>query len=239
MYRNKKILAIIGSRSGSKSVKDKNLIKINGKPLLYWIIKKALKSKYLDKIYVSTDSKKYQKLAIKFGALCPELRPKYLSKDQSKEIDYVLHTIQYLKKNKIFKPDYVVRLQPTSPFQSSSDIDQSIKKIVNDQKATSLQVVSESTQPPFKALKLYNKKYLKPYYSSSKNNNVINRQKLNKAYYRSNIIISKIDFLLKKKCQIGHQSLIYEIPMIRSIDINNLHDIEIAKAINSLYKFLK
>lgn len=239
MYKNKKILAIIGSRSGSKSIKDKNLIKINGKPLLYWIIKKALKSKYLDKIYVSTDSKKYKKLAIKFGAMCPELRPKNLSKDQSKEIDYVLHTIQYLKKNKIFNPDYVVRLQPTSPFQSTLDIDQSIKKIVIDQKATSLQVVSESTQPPFKALKLYNKKYLKPYFSSSKDSNVVNRQKLKKAYYRSNIIISKVDFLLKRKCQIGHKSLIYEIPIVRSIDINSLYDIKISRIVNSIYNFLK
>ena len=87
MYKNNKFLAIIGARSGSKSIKDKNLTKINGKPLLFWIIKKALKSKYLDQIYVSTDSKKYQKLAIKFGAICTELRPKNLSKDQSKEID--------------------------------------------------------------------------------------------------------------------------------------------------------
>ena len=61
MFKNKKFLAIIAARSGSK-VKDKNLSIINGKTLLYWIIKKALKSKYLDKVYVSTDSKKYQKL---------------------------------------------------------------------------------------------------------------------------------------------------------------------------------
>ena len=80
MFKNKKFLAIIAARSGSKSIKDKNLSIINGRTLLYWIVKKALKSKYLDKIYVSTDSIKYQKLSKKYGAYCPILRPKNLSK---------------------------------------------------------------------------------------------------------------------------------------------------------------
>ena len=161
MFKNKKFLAIIAARSGSKSIKDKNLSIINGRTLLYWIVKKALKSKYLDKIYVSTDSIKYQKLSKKYGAYCPILRPKNLSKSDSKEIDYIIHTLEYLSKNNDFKPDYVVRLQPTSPFQFTSDIDESIKKIVKYKDATSIQVVSESTQPPFKALKIYKKKFTK------------------------------------------------------------------------------
>ena len=180
MFKNKKFLAIIAARSGSKSIKDKNLSIINGKTLLYWIIKKALKSKYLDEVYVSTDSKKYQKLSKKYGAYCPTLRPKNISKSDSLEIDYIIHTLEYLSKKEGFKPDYIVRLQPTSPFQFISDIDKSIEKIVRYKNATSLQVVSESIQPPFKALKIYDKKYLKSYFSISKNN-VVNRQKLKKA----------------------------------------------------------
>ena len=131
-----------------------------------------------------------------------------------------------------------MRLQPTSPFQFISDIDKSIEKIVRYKNATSLQVVSESIQPPFKALKIYDKKYLKSYFSISKNN-VVNRQKLKKAYYRSNIIISKTKTLLKNKCQIGNRSLIYEIPISRSIDINDFYDLEISRMINKKYKYLK
>ena len=100
-----------------------------------------------------------------------------------------------------------------------------------------LQVVSESIQP-HKALKIYDKKYLKSYFSISKNN-VVNRQKLKKAYYRSNIIISKTKTLLKNKCQIGNRSLIYEIPISRSIDINDFYDLEISRMINKKYKYLK
>ena len=101
MFKNKKFLAIIAARSGSKSIKDKNLSIINGKTLLYWIIKKALKSKYLDKVYVSTDSKKYQKLSKKYGAYCPTLRPKNISKSDSLEIDYIIHTLEYLSKKRV------------------------------------------------------------------------------------------------------------------------------------------
>jgi len=238
MYKNKKILAIIAARSGSKSIKDKNLSIINGKTLLEWIVIKALNSKYLDKVYVSTDSFKYKKLANQYGAYCPILRPKNISGNNSTELEYIFHTLGILKE-KNFYPDYIVRLQPTSPFQTTSDIDNSIKKIVKNKNATSLQVVSESSQSPLKALQLYNKKYLKPYFSSKLNNEVLNRQKLKKSFYRSNIIISKTKNILKNKTQIGKKSLIYLIPSNRSIDINDRYDLEFAKIINKKYKFLK
>ena len=238
MYKKKIIIAIIAARSGSKSIKDKNLSKINKKSLLYWIIRKALRSKYLDKVFVSTDSKRYQSLSKKYGALCPVLRPKKISTSDSKEIDYILHTLKYLEENNDLIPDFIVRLKPTSPFQLTSDIDGSIKKIINNKRATSLQVVSESSQSPIKALKISNKKYIVPYLSKKNHENVLNRQKLKKAFYRSNIIISKTKHLLENKEQIGLKSLFYNISQYRGIDINDKFDLEIAKIINKKYKFL-
>tara|TARA_Y100000591_G_C21813219_1_gene689158 strand:+ start:461 stop:1180 length:720 start_codon:yes stop_codon:yes gene_type:complete len=238
MYKKKKILAIIAARSGSKSIKDKNLSLINKKPLLYWIIKKALLSKYLDKVFVSTDSKKYKNLSVKYGAECPILRPKKISKDNSTEVDYILHTLNYFSKNENFKPDYIVRLQPTSPLQTISDIDNSIIRIVSDPSASSIQVISAAYKNPIKALKKYNKKYLKPYHGK-KINNVINKQKLVKAFYRSNIIVSKTQNVIKNKCQIGKKSLYYEIPEERSIDIDSIYDLEISRVMNKKLKINK
>lgn len=238
MYKKKKILAIIAARSGSKSIKDKNLSLINKKPLLYWIIKKALLSKYLDKVFVSTDSKKYKNLSVKYGAECPILRPKKISKDNSTEVDYILHTLNYFSKNENFKPDYIVRLQPTSPLQTISDIDNSIIRIVSDPSASSIQVISAAYKNPIKALKKYNKKYLKPYHGK-KINNVINKQKLVKAFYRSNIIVSKTQNVIKNKCQIGKKSLYYEIPEERSIDIDSNYDLEISRVMNKKLKINK
>ena len=71
-----KIIAVIPARSGSKSVKNKNIHIYKKKPLIFHSIKIALKSKFIDRVFVTTDSKKYQKLSIKFGAEAPFLRPK-------------------------------------------------------------------------------------------------------------------------------------------------------------------
>lgn len=239
MFKNKKIIAIIAARSGSKSIKDKNLSVINGKTLLYWIIKKALNSKYLDKVFVSTDSLRYQKLSKEYGAYCPVLRPKKISGSNSREIDYILHILKYLKKIGETIPDFIVRLQPTSPFQITSDIDNSIKKIVKNKKATSLQVISESSQTPIKALKISKNNYITPYFKKNSHNNIFNRQKAKKAYYRSNIIISKTINIMKYKDQIGKRSLYYIISPYRNIDINDKFDLEIAKMVNKKFKFLK
>ena len=82
----KKVIAIIGARSGSKGVKDKNIKEILGKPLMSLIIKTALASKKINRVIVSTDSKLYAETA-KYGAEVPFIRPKSISKDFSPEID--------------------------------------------------------------------------------------------------------------------------------------------------------
>ena len=74
-----KILAIIPARSGSKGIPHKNIKLFKGKPLLAWSITQAKKSSYINKIIVSTDSEKYQRIAISFGAEAPFLRPKKLA----------------------------------------------------------------------------------------------------------------------------------------------------------------
>ena len=104
----KKILGIIGLRSGSKGLRNKNIKRFNGNPLFYWIIKKSKKSKYLNRLIVSTDSINYKKKALIFGAESPFLRPKKLSQDNSDEIDFILDLIKRLKQNENYKPDIIV-----------------------------------------------------------------------------------------------------------------------------------
>ena len=84
-----KIIAIIPCRSGSKGVKDKNIIKLFGKPLIYYSILFAKSCSFIDRTIVSTDSKKYAKIAKKFGAEVPFLRPKKISGDSSLDIDFL------------------------------------------------------------------------------------------------------------------------------------------------------
>jgi CMP-N,N'-diacetyllegionaminic acid synthase len=117
------ILGIIPARSGSKSVKDKNIKPLNGRPLIAWSIKVGLKCKAIDKLVVSTDSKKYGQLAEFYGAEVID-RPVELAQDETAMIPVLQHAVnQVEKKNQV---DYVVLLDPTSPLRRVEDIEKCI-----------------------------------------------------------------------------------------------------------------
>ena len=157
MHLKKKILAIIGVRSGSKEFKNKNIKKLGDKPLMGWIIKAAIKSNLINRTIVSTDSKLYARIARSFKAETPILRPKKLSTDNSRELDFIKHMLKWLKKNENYKPDIIVRLLATCPFQKTKDIDNVIK-IVLKKKYESAVIISKARQHPEKALKIIGKK---------------------------------------------------------------------------------
>ncbi len=126
MITKKKIIAIILARSGSKRLKFKNIKIFNGKPLFIWSMVSAYKSKYIDKIYLSTDSKKINEIAKKNGFIINELRNKKLSLDQTSSADVIFDILGKIKN----KFDFFILLQPTSPLRLSRDIDYAIKKFV-------------------------------------------------------------------------------------------------------------
>ena len=98
MKNNQKFLAIIPARSGSKELKNKNILNLSRKPLLSYPIKSAINSKYVDKVILTTDSKRYAKIGKKFGAEIPFLRPKIISKDKSPSSSFILHALKYFLK---------------------------------------------------------------------------------------------------------------------------------------------
>ena len=95
--KKEKIIAIIPARSGSKSIKDKNIVNFKGKPLLAWSIEQCIKSKEIDEIYLSTDSKKYAKVAKKFGLKNVIFRPKAISTDKSTDFEFIKHFIDNVR----------------------------------------------------------------------------------------------------------------------------------------------
>ena len=152
--QNLKALGIIGARSGSKGVLNKNIRPLGGRPLMAWIIEAAKGSRYINRLIVSTDSQAYADVAKAYGAEVPFLRPAELAADLSAEYEYVKHALQELKAREGYEPDLVVRLHPTLPFQETEDIDQCIEKLLQDPEADSAVVVAEARQHPVKALKL-------------------------------------------------------------------------------------
>ena len=152
---SKKILAVIGLRSGSKGLKNKNIKKLNGKPLFSYILNSAKKSKYINRIIISTDSTKYEKIVKKFGAEVPFLRPKKYSKNNSEEILFIKDLLRKLKKKENYIPDIIVRLLATSPFQKTKDIDKAIKIVLMEITITCSNFKSKAIQK--KALRITGK----------------------------------------------------------------------------------
>ncbi|OGS37022.1 MAG: hypothetical protein A2293_15455 [Elusimicrobia bacterium RIFOXYB2_FULL_49_7] len=137
-----KILALIPARSGSKTVKDKNIKTVGGIPLIAWTIRSAKESRHIDRILVSTDSGKYASISRRFGAETPFLRPGRISGDKTPVIEVIRHCLTYLADEENYRPAIVILLQPTSPFRSSGDIDRAIRLYKNS-KADTLVSVSE------------------------------------------------------------------------------------------------
>ena len=125
MIAGKSILAIIPTRLGSKRLKEKNIINFKNKPLFIWSYISAKKSKYIDKILISTESKKVINIAKKYGYRSNVLRDKKLSQDKTKSEEVIFDIIQ---KNKKYK--YFILLQPTSPLRNNFDIDRSIELLI-------------------------------------------------------------------------------------------------------------
>lgn len=144
MYKDKKILALIPARGGSKGIPNKNITDLAGKPLIAYSINACKGSRFVDDIVVSTDSEKIATIARTFGAEVPFMRPEKLAMDTSKTLDAVLHAVSELKKQGR-EYDSIVLIQPTQPLRTSEDIDGAIETyyINNEQDVVAVCEVSE------------------------------------------------------------------------------------------------
>ncbi|OGG48345.1 hypothetical protein A3D66_02205 [Candidatus Kaiserbacteria bacterium RIFCSPHIGHO2_02_FULL_50_9] len=229
-----KILGIIGARSGSKGVPDKNIKLLDGKPLVGRIIEKAKKSAYINRVLVSTDSQQYADIAKQYGADTPFLRPAELAIDKSPELEYVKQALEWLEKNEGYTPDIVVRLMATVPLQTTEDIDGCIEALLKDPDADSAVVIAEARQHPVKALKLMDdgkggKKLVTYFGESGREVTPIARQNYEKAYFRANIIACWRDTITKTDSLTGDLVRYHIISQERAVDIDSPADFFIAE----------
>lgn len=220
------IMVLIPARMNSSRLKNKNLKKINNKELIYYPINSAKNSKYVNKILVSTDSKKIAKIANKYGAETPFLRPKVLSTNQSPVIDTILYTLARLEKNYSYKPDYVIIIQPTSPLITSDLIDKAIKK-AEQQKADSVVGLTplDTTTHPFNIRKIDNKKIVR-FWKDKEHYNYVNRSKPN-FFQSGGIYLSTRKNLIKTKKIEGKKNYHIMMDKLSSFDIDTIEDFKI------------
>jgi len=133
-------IALVPARGGSKSIKNKNIKLFLKKPLIYWTLLSLEKSNIIDEVYLATDSEKIKKIAnsFKFKKLQIYNRSKSSSSD-SAQTEKVL--LEFIKKKKINKKDYLFLVQPTSPYIKSQDYNKAFKKLIKTDKKSILSVI--------------------------------------------------------------------------------------------------
>ncbi|MCX5715312.1 MAG: acylneuraminate cytidylyltransferase family protein [Candidatus Omnitrophica bacterium] len=226
MHKNKKILCLIPARDGSKGIPKKNIKPLMGKPLIAWTIGQAKKSKYIDRIIVSTDSEEIAGISRRYGAQTPFLRPEGLSRDSSTGMDVILHAIGWMEKNdKTY--DLLIYLQPTSPLRTSKDIDNAIELLFL-KKAQSIISVCEAEHHPYLMNILPKDKCMKGFIKKGHVNK--NRQEL-APFYRLNgaIFLSRWDYIKQRKSFFGKKAFAYVMPAESSIDIDKRIDFKFAE----------
>lgn len=221
------IVAIIPARGGSKSIKDKNIVPLEGKPLITYSIQTALACKKIDKVVVSTDSPKIAKVAEKYGVEIPFLRPKKLATDTSPGILTFQHAVRFLEK-KGEKIDVVVELQPTSPFRRISDIEKSIKMLKKPQ-TDSVIGVCKTKHSPYFVMGTINKDYFSyPLIKAKKQ--IYNRQQVPVAYRLTGSLYTvKRDVLMKKNTDITNKTRVIIMPPEYAVDIDSQLDLQYAE----------
>jgi len=224
----KNIIALICARGGSKGIKNKNLLKINGKTLLRISIEHSKKIKLIRQVYVSTDSAKIAKEAKKCGALVPFIRPKNLSRDNTPEILVWRHAINFLKNKLNVKPDYIISLPTTSPLRKISDIILCIKKITEYNLDMLFTATSSSRNPYFNMIKKNNGKIT--LVSKKKNKTFFRRQDAPACYDLCTVcFIFKPDYVKNNLNLYKGNVDFFEVSKETSLDSDTNFDYKLAK----------
>ncbi len=150
MFKDKKILAVVPARAGSKGLPGKNIRSVAGKPLIAWTLEAAKQSPYIDKVIVSTDGFDIAEVAKTFGVDVPFMRPEHLASDTASSLDVLFHAIDFFaQRGETF--DYIIMLEPTSPLRTVEDINLAIEKLASHPTAKAIVGVAatESAHPDF------------------------------------------------------------------------------------------
>lgn len=207
------VLAIVPARSGSKSVKNKNIKTINGKPLMAYSIEHALNSKYISRVIVSTDSEQYATIAREYGAETPFIRPAEYSTDTALDYDVFRHALEWLNKNEDYCPDIVVQLRPTYPIRNIIDIDNMVKMLIDNPAADSVRSIAKAKEIAYKMWR-YNEDSgeMIPLLNDIKEAYNMPRQELPTIYYQNACIdVLRPSTVLDKKSMTGDFILGYEL----------------------------
>lgn len=224
-------LAIIPARGGSKGINRKNLVEINGLPLVAHSIKHALAAKNVDRVIVSTDDEEMAEVSKEFGAEVPFLRPSELAEDHVLDLPVFEHALSFLKETEQYVPDLVLHLRPTTPFRAPLWIDESIQILADSPTSDSLRSVSLVSQHPYRVFEIDDSKHLSPIMGHRHQTPyLLRRQDLPKMYYYNCVIdLTRPQTIFDQASMTGNKILPFILDPEDVIDIDCQRDLELAR----------
>jgi N-acylneuraminate cytidylyltransferase len=239
---NDQIIAIIPARGGSKGVPGKNIRPLKGFPLIAYSIAAAQLSKKIKRIIVSTDSEEIAGICRNYGADIPFLRPAEIAQDISTDLEFMLHAIEWCKRNEHHIPEYWVHLRPTTPLRDPLKIDEAIDIIINNPDATSLRSGHLASESPFKWFKRDEFGYFRSIIDISNDTANNARQQFPDVYIPDGYVdVLKASFIKKAAMMHGDKMMGFISPFCTEVDaieeFELLHN-EIEKKGSPLYEYL-
>ena len=218
------MIAIIPARGGSKGLPGKNVRPLNGKPLITYTVEAALKSRYIDRVIISTDDEEIARVAVQYGAELPFMRPAELASDTAMAVDNYIYTIGRLEKEGRKPIQSFVVLQPTSPLRTSDDIDGAVELFQSKNADSVISYCPEAHPVTWH-------KYLddEGRFVDIFDINIKNRQDNRISYYPNGAIYVFKTAMIRGRKYYSENSYAYIMPRNRSVDIDILDDFEYAE----------
>lgn len=226
----KNILALIPARGGSQRIKEKNIQLLGGRPLIAYTIEAALKSRYLDRVIVSTDSEAIAEVARQCGADVPFLRPSGISGASATEFEFHSHALNWVRTHEGFNPDWILNLYPTTPFRKPSTIDRAIELALQHPKADSLRSLRKVSEHPYKMWEVSGE-FASPYEASDDRNvHTAAYHSLPPVYIQNaSIYMVRSRVIDDFQSTIGDHTVALEMTDEESVDINSPIDFSFAE----------
>jgi N-acylneuraminate cytidylyltransferase/CMP-N,N'-diacetyllegionaminic acid synthase len=234
MNKQVEILGIIPARGGSKGIKKKNIIPLEGKPLIAWTIEAALNADSISRLIVTTEDDEIAETARKFGAEIPFKRPDELAGDNVGGLDPIVHALEWLKEHENYSPDYFMLLQPTSPLRTSEDIEKAVA-ITLESNANNLISISEIREHPCNAMMVDEQGMMKNFLGVDLNDLIKKyprRQDLPPAYIENGAVyLSRTETFLKNRSFYDPAPHAMVMSKENSVDIDNMLNLYVAESI--------
>jgi CMP-N,N'-diacetyllegionaminic acid synthase len=224
-----KVLAIIPARGGSKGVPRKNIRPVCGKPLIAYTIETALAARHMfSRIVVSTDDEEISEIARRYGADVPFLRPAGLADDKAPMVPVIQHAVRFVEQDDNIQFDWVCLLQPTEPFRTAEDIEQSLSIALKGECDSVISVVQVFSVHPI-LMKRVDAGRLVPYCIEEKEGT--RRQDYQPPAYMRNgaIYLTNRDVLVERGSIWGNVIHPYIMPPERSVGIDSELDFKLVE----------